>query len=173
MVFICTPVIDHFFRFPAKKNKFIAVTGGRIIFPAMDTRVNKNAHAEHHRKEIISLLKRAYFFNPVDYGGFYPSGGHPASSTLFTEPPEAETGPFLRLFFPAGDEVIKKVSREGKKLVDPGHPYPGSPTGDPSIQSRGERMSSPSQHRTTGEMGREIHAEGGGRTKKQYHAVVV
>jgi hypothetical protein len=93
----------------------------------MDTRVNKNAHAEHHRKEIISLRKRAYFFNPVDYGGFYPSGGHPASSTLFTEPPEAETGPVLRLFFPAGDEVIKKVSREGKKAGRSRAPVSGFP----------------------------------------------
>jgi hypothetical protein len=54
------------------------------------------------------LLKRAYFDNPVDYRGFYPSGGHPASKTLFTGTPEGETGAVFGLFSSAGDEVTKK-----------------------------------------------------------------
>jgi hypothetical protein len=65
---------------------------------------------KHHEREIISLLKRAYFSNPVDYGRVYSFGEHTASSTLFTGTPEEETGPVLRLFSNTRDEVTKKGS---------------------------------------------------------------
>jgi hypothetical protein len=54
-----------------KKTRVIAVTGDRIIPLLMDTRVKKNALLKHHEREIISLLKRAYFVNTGDNSGLF------------------------------------------------------------------------------------------------------
>jgi hypothetical protein len=91
-----------------KKTRVIAVTDHRIISSAMDARVKKNTLLKHHERDIISLLKRAYFSNPGDNSGFFFRGGQQGLITLFTRTPEGETGPVLRLFSNTGDEVTKK-----------------------------------------------------------------
>jgi hypothetical protein len=82
------------FPVPGPKKGVIVVSGDRIASLSMDSRVKKTCHPEHHEREIISLLKRAYFTNPVDYRGFYSFGEHTAPDTLFTTTPERKTEPF-------------------------------------------------------------------------------
>ena len=50
----------------------------------------------------------AYFVNPVDFKGIYSFGENTALDTRFTETPDEETGPVLRLFSITRDEVTKK-----------------------------------------------------------------
>jgi hypothetical protein len=63
---------------------------------------------KHREREKISLLKRAYYVNPVDFKGIYSFGENTALDTRFTETPDEETGPVLRLFSITRDEVTKK-----------------------------------------------------------------